>query len=48
MQKDLLKLSKNSWHLIVVNSGHEIHKEAPNHVVENILKVVSKSKSSAK
>ena len=48
MQKDLLKLSRNSWHLIVADSGHEIHKEAPNHVVENILKVVKKSKNSAK
>ena len=48
MQKDLLKLSRNSWHLIVTDSGHEIHKEAPNHVVENILKVVKKSKNSAK
>lgn len=48
MQKDLLKLSRNSWHLIVADSGHEIHKEAPNHVVENILKVVNKSKNSAK
>ena len=48
MQKDLLKLSRNSWHLIVADSGHEIHKEAPNHVIDNILKVVSKSKSSAK
>ena len=44
MQKDLLKLSRNSWHLIVTDSGHEIHKEAPNHVIENILKVVNKSK----
>ena len=48
MQKDLLKLSRNSWHLIVADSGHEIHKEAPNHIVENILKVVNKSKNSAK
>ena len=47
MQKDLLKLSRNSWHLIVADSGHEIHKEAPNHVIENILKVVRKSKNSA-
>lgn len=44
MQKDLLKLSRNSWHLIVTDSGHEIHREAPNHVIKNILKVVSKSK----
>ena len=48
MQKDLLKLSRNSWHLIVTDSGHEIHKEAPNHVIENILKVVNKSKNSTK
>ena len=48
MQKDLLKLSRNSWHLIVTDSGHEIHREAPNHVIENILKVVNKSKNSAK
>ena len=48
MQKDLMKLSRNSWHLIVTDSGHEIHREAPNHVIENILKVVNKSKNSAK
>ncbi len=44
MQKDLLNLSKNSWHLIIDNSGHNIHEEAPEKIIENILKVIEKSK----
>ncbi len=44
MQKDLLKLSKNSWQSIVINSGHNIHKEAPEKIIENVLKVVKKTK----
>jgi len=44
MQIDLLKLSGNSWHSVVANSGHLIHKEAPEEVIKNILKVVAKSK----
>ena len=44
MQKDLLKLSKNSWQSIIANSGHNIHKEAPEKIIENILKVIKKSK----
>ena len=44
MQKDLLNLSKNSWHSIIVNSGHNIHEEAPAKIIENILEVIEKSK----
>ena len=44
MQKDLLKLSKNSWQSIIANSGHNIHKEAPEKIIESILKVIEKSK----
>ena len=44
MQKDLLNLSKNSWQSIIANSGHNIHKEAPEKIIENILKVIEKSK----
>ena len=44
MQKDLLNLSKNSWHSIIVNSGHNIHEEAPAKIIENILEVIEKSR----
>ena len=44
MQKELLKLSKNSWQAIIHNSGHNIHEEAPEAVIKNILEVVEKSK----
>ena len=40
MQKDLLNLSKNSWQSIITNSGHNIHDEAPEKIIENILKVI--------
>ena len=44
MQKDLLNLSKNSWHSIILNSGHNIHEEAPAKIIENILEVIEKSR----
>ena len=44
MQKELLELSKNSWQTIIQNSGHNIHEEAPEAVIKNILEVVEKSK----
>lgn len=44
MQKDLLNLSKNSWHSIIHNSGHNIYEEAPAKIIENILEVIEKSR----
>ncbi len=44
MQKDLLKLSKNSWQTIIKDSSHNIYKDAPDEVISNILKVVSLSR----
>ncbi len=40
MQKELLSLSKNSWQVIVAGSGHNIYKDAPGIVINNILRVV--------
>ena len=48
MQKDLLKLSKNSWQSVIKNSGHNIHQEAPNEVIRSVLKVVEKTKNYSK
>tara|TARA_B100001996_G_scaffold37239_1_gene27508 strand:- start:957 stop:1859 length:903 start_codon:yes stop_codon:yes gene_type:complete len=44
MQKDLLNLSKNSWHSIILNSGHNIYEEAPAKIIENVLEVIEKSR----
>jgi len=44
MQKDLLKLSKNSWQSVIKDSGHNIYKDAPEEVISNILKVVNLSR----
>ncbi len=44
MQKDLLKLSKNSWQAIIKDSSHNIYKDAPEEVISNILKVVNLSR----
>lgn len=44
MQKELLRLSDNSWHIIIKNSGHKIYLEAPDEVIKNILKVVNKTR----
>lgn len=40
MQKELLSLSDNSWQVIVTESGHSIHQEAPDVIVENALKIL--------
>lgn len=40
MQKDLTSLSEQSWQVIVSESGHSIHQEAPDVIVENTLKVI--------
>ena len=45
MQKELLTLSKNSWRTIIEGSGHNIYFDAPNDVINNILKVVKKARS---
>lgn len=44
MQKDLLKLSKNSWQAVIKDSSHNIYKDAPEEVISNILKVVNLSR----
>ncbi len=40
MQKDLLNLSPQAWRVMVRDSGHSIHREAPEHVIEQTLKVL--------
>jgi len=40
MQKQLTRLSANSWQTIVENSGHNIYRDAPRRVSEHIIKVV--------
>lgn len=40
MQKELTNLSSNSWQVIVKKSGHSIHLEAPDVVIENIQRVL--------
>ncbi len=41
MQTELTNLSSNSWQVIVKNSGHSIHLEAPEVVIENIQRVLN-------
>jgi pimeloyl-ACP methyl ester carboxylesterase len=36
----MLKLSKNSAQIIVENSGHHIHIEKPELIIESILKIL--------
>ena len=45
MQAELMLLSTNSWQVIVKNSGHSIHLEAPEVVVENIQRVIQQQPS---
>ena len=47
MQKDLLTLSKKSWHSIIQNSGHKVYQDAPQEIIDNILKVVMKIKQNS-
>ena len=40
MQKDLTSLSNKSWQVIAKNSGHSIHQEAPEVIIENTIKMI--------
>lgn len=40
MQKDLTTLSKQSWQVIAKNSGHSIHQESPETIIENTIKMI--------
>tara|TARA_Y100000741_G_scaffold261940_1_gene202545 strand:+ start:9742 stop:10644 length:903 start_codon:yes stop_codon:yes gene_type:complete len=44
MQKDLLKLSNNSWQTIINDSGHQIHREAPDEIIKHVLDVIARAK----
>lgn len=43
MQEEMLKLSKNNSQIIVENSGHHIHMEKPELVIESILKMLGQN-----
>ncbi len=43
MQADLLTLSPHSWQEIIPESGHSVHKDAPDKIIANILKVIVRS-----
>lgn len=45
MQKELTTLTDNSWQVVVSESGHSIHQEAPEVVIENTLKVLQLAQS---
>jgi pimeloyl-ACP methyl ester carboxylesterase len=45
MQKNLLTLSNKSWHSIIKNSGHKIYFDAPEEIINNILKMITIAKS---
>ena len=45
MQKDLTSLSDNAWQVIVKESGHSIHQEAPDAIIDNALKVLQITKA---
>ena len=40
MQKDLTTLSNQSWQVIAKNSGHSIHQESPDTIIENTIKMI--------
>jgi pimeloyl-ACP methyl ester carboxylesterase len=44
MQKELLTLSNNSWHSVIEDSGHKMYHDAPEEIIDNILKVVNKAR----
>ncbi len=44
MQKDLLSLTTHSWQEIIKDSGHQVYTDAPDVIIENILKVVEMSR----
>lgn len=43
MQFELSQLSSDSWQVVVQDSGHSIHLEAPHIVIENIQRVIEHS-----
>lgn len=45
MQKELLELSSNSWQVIAENSGHNIYKDEPEIIINNIKKVVREARN---
>lgn len=47
MQKELVALSNNSWHIVIEDSGHKVYLDAPSVVIKNILKVVNKIRQQA-
>lgn len=44
MQKDLLKLSTNSWQEIIKGTGHTVYRDDPDAVIRNILKVIKQAR----
>ena len=44
MQLELLNLSKHSWHSIIKESGHNMYRDAPDDVIDNILTVVEQAR----
>lgn len=45
MQKELTDISDQSWQVIVKESGHSIHLEAPAAIIENTIKVLELAKA---
>lgn len=45
MQKDLTALSKQSWQIVAKNSGHSIHQESPEIIIENAIKMLNLTKN---
>ena len=44
MQHELTTLSRNSWQEVIEGSGHNIYADAPEAVIENILRVVHEAR----
>ncbi len=44
MQSDLLTLSPDSWQVIAKESGHRMYADAPDVIINNVLKVVSRAR----
>lgn len=47
MQRQLTTLTGRSWQRIVKDSGHNVHKDAPNEIAETILMVISLARQQA-
>ena len=47
MQQQLTRLTGHSWQQIVKDSGHDIHKDAPEELARVILQIISKAKQQA-